>query len=268
MFLIRGTPRIIGILLLCIAFYCFSSSCFSGEVNQHKMIMCVDHYPPLQVIKPDQSVTGENVELTKEFVERMGLQLTFTDNTPFKRCLHLLKYGLVDIMAGLTDSSERREKFHMLLFDKSMLKAFFIRKGSHALDSFADLAGLSIASLRGARHFKKFDEANESYFAKVEVNTLESAFRMLARERVDAVITTDYYGDYLLKHNKELSDKIIKAKYAYSDKTHTYIAISKKSHFAKQIIQFEQVSKEMFDSGKFKQLIFEFRKKHPQYYYE
>lgn len=256
----------IGILLLFSTFCCFSSSCFSNEVQQLKIKMCIDHYPPLQVILPDHIVTGENVELTKKFVERMGLQLTFTENTPFKRCLHLLKHGLVDIMAGLTDSDERRQQFHMLLFDESMLKTFFIHKGSNAIDSFADLAGLSIATLRGAKHFKEFDYANDNYFAKVEVNTLESAFRMLARKRIDAVISTDYYGDYLLEHNKELSDKIIKAKFAYTDKTHTYIAISKKSPFAKKIIQFEHVAKEMFDSGKFKQLIFEFRKSHPQYY--
>jgi len=230
------------------------------------MKMCIDHYPPLQIILPNGSVTGENVEVTRQLVERMGLQLTFTLNTPFTRCLVLLKHGLVDIMAGLTATLERREQYHMLLFDDSMLKAFFILKGSNAIDNFDDLAGLRIASLRGAKHFKQFDNANDSLFTKVEVNTLESAFKMLAIERVDAVITTDYYGDYLLQNIKELSDKIMKAGYAYTDKTQTYIAISKKSPFAKQIIQFEQVVKEMYDSGKFNQLIFEFQKKHPDYY--
>jgi len=121
--------------------------------------------------------------VAKKLVDRMGVQLTFTSDTPFNRCLQLLKYGRVDMMVGLTDSAERREHFHMLLFDKSMFKTFFIRKCSKAIDSFADVAGLSVATLRGAKHFKQFDEATKNYFKKVEVSTLESAFLMLAIEK-------------------------------------------------------------------------------------
>ena len=74
------------------------------------------------------------------------------------------------IMAGLVDSEERRKYFHMLLFDSSMFKSFFIRKGADPINKFEDLTGLLVATLRGVKHFKKFDEADNNYFNKVEVN--------------------------------------------------------------------------------------------------
>ena len=81
--------------------------------TSYSPLMCIDHYPPLQIIHKDGHVTGENVEVARAFFKSAGFELRFTDDVPFKRCLQWLKEGKVDVVAGLIYTSERAQQFNL-----------------------------------------------------------------------------------------------------------------------------------------------------------
>jgi len=227
--------------------------------------MCVDHYPPLQVIT-DNMVTGENVEVTKQLVRKLGLELTFTSDTPFVRCLEYLKTGQVDLMAGLLRSEERAKFAHLFLYDDLTVKTFFRHRTGKEINRFEDLAGLNVAVLRGVRQFSKFDDAPLGFFNKIEVNTLPAAFGMLNKKRVDLVAATDYYGLQILNSNDVYKANIVQVAYREQSGTQVYIALSKKSPFVRQLEQFRHHAKQMFENGEFIKLIIDFQKSHPDFY--
>ncbi|XOV79409.1 MAG: substrate-binding periplasmic protein [Aestuariibacter sp.] len=230
------------------------------------LTMCIDHYPPLQMVLPGGEATGENVELTRAFAQRLGYQLKFTADTPFKRCLQWLKDGLVDVMAGLLHSPQRHLDYHMFLYDDSTVKQFFVRKNHLKITRFSDLEGLVIGVVRGSRQFELFDNAPEGMFTKVYVNTLTAAFGMLEKERVDAVVCTDYYGHNVINSHPEYKAKIIPAAYTVIDGTRVYIGLSRKSPFASELSRFQTLAEEMHQTGEFTELMRQFQIQHPEYY--
>jgi polar amino acid transport system substrate-binding protein len=260
--------KIIAFLYLCIIGAMYSPKSNSLEISSDELTMCIDHYPPLQVILADGQATGENVEVAKAFIQRIGIELAFTENTPFKRCIELLKVGRVDIMVGILDSIQRQTDFHMYLYDDMTVKAFFTRKHGPQISSFSDLKGLNIALLRGVQQSKRFDQAPRNLFNKIEVNSLLAAFSMLEVGRVDAVVCTDYYGEHILNRSTNLSSVIVKSTYTMSKDTPVFIALSKRSKFANYHKKFKKLAKEMFESDEFTKIIFDFKYNHPQYYLE
>ena len=235
-----------------------------GKINP-ALVLCVDHYPPLQVIEGER-VTGENVEVVKRLANRLEIELTFTPDTPFVRCIEYLKSGEIDLMVGLLWSAKRDEYAHLFLYDDLTIKTFFRHRHSKEINRFEDLEGLNIAVLRGVKQFAKFDNAPLGFFNKIEVNTLPAAFGMLNKRRVDAVAVTDYYGLQVLDSNEEYKKNIVQAAYREQSGTQVYIALSRKSRFVNYLDQFQQHTKEMFDGGEFIQIIIDFQKSHPEYY--
>ncbi|WP_448213422.1 substrate-binding periplasmic protein [Colwellia sp. MEBiC06753] len=234
-------------------------------VQTQPVTMCVDHYPPLQIFTPNGNVTGENVEIAKQFFSKLDINLTFTVDTPFSRCIQMLKLGKVDVMVGLLESKQRREDFEMLLYDDLTHKRFFVHKDGPTINKFSDLKQLTIATLRGVKQFKAFDE-EDKLFSKVEVSSTNAAFIMLAKGRVDAVITTDFYGEQWLAQSPEFASGIVKADFHITKDTQTYIAISKKSPLITSIDRLKAVANSMFESGEFAQIILNFQTEHPEYY--
>ncbi len=270
-----GMPFIkfaIFLVLLLLASATHSASPLQLHVAQGKdspgktLTMCIDHYPPLQVVLEDGQATGENVEIARQFTNNLGYGLRFTTDIPFKRCLQWMKDGLVDIMAGLLESEERRRDYHMFLYDDYTVKTFFVRENTIGINSFADLEGLNIAVVRGSRQFQEFDNAPDSFFNRVYVNTLPAAFGMLARGRVDAVVCTDYYGDNVIKSHPSFIGKLVRTQYSVINGTKVFIAVSRQSKLNLDITAFEQMAQQMYDSGTFKQIVREFQANNPQYY--
>lgn len=240
---------------------------FDEETHQHeKLRMCIDHYPPLQIVLENGEATGRNVEVTRAFFHRLGYDVTFTADIPFRRCLQWMKDGEVDLMTGLLESPERHRDFHMFLYDDHTVKAFFVNKDSVQINTFDDLKGLNIAVVRGSRQFEAFDNAPDDMFDKTLVNTLPAAFGMLQKGRVDAVVCTDYYGDNIIKNHPEYQGKLEKSPYQELNGTKVYIALSKKSRFAHEAQRFNSLAVEMYLSGEFKEIINTYQNRFEEYY--
>lgn len=256
------------------AFFCltlpFFLTLYSGisaaKPIDKTMTMCVDHYPPLQVIQANREATGENVEITKALVNKLGYTLDFTPDTPFLRCLLWLEDGKVDLVAGILDSPQRRKDFHLFLYDDLTIKTFFVKQGGIKINTFSDLQGLSIGVVRGVKQFAQFDDAPKNFFSLVEVNTLPAAFGMLSMGRVDAVLATDYYGQHIVQQDPLMSATIVQTEFQVNQGTQVYIALSKKSVFAKYLNDFKDTAEKMFSSGEFTQIIINFQNNYPEYY--
>jgi ABC-type amino acid transport substrate-binding protein len=151
------------------------------------------------VVLEDGQATGLNVELTRAFFNRLGYQLRFTTNIPFRRCLQWLKEGEIDVMAGSLGSEDRHRDFHMSLYDGHTVKTFFTQKNGPKINCFADLRGMNIVVVRGSKQFEQFG----NMFTKTIVNSLVAAFGMLSKGRVDAVVSTADYGDNIIKNKPD-----------------------------------------------------------------
>lgn len=245
----------------------FSSKVFAqSSDNDDTLTMCIDHYPPLQMVLPNGKATGENVEVARNFFAQLGLKLKFTSDTPFKRCLQWLKDGLVDVMVGLLDSEQRQLDYHMYLYDDVTVKSFFVRKNYITLRRFEDLRDLSVAVVRGSRQFRQFDQAPEDMFTRVYVGNLSAAFGMLEKGRVDAVVCTDYYGENVMKSHPDYMQSIVKAEYSVVDGTKNYIAVSRKSVFSKYHNELQSLAEKMHATGAFKEQVSMFQSNHPELY--
>lgn len=254
-------------IVLCLLAFTARADHFDNENHKHPTLtMCIDHYPPLQVVLEDGKATGRNVEITREFFRQMGYDLTFTTDIPFRRCLQWLKEGEVDLMSGLLGSPERHRDYHMFLYDDHTVKAFFVNKDSFKIENFNDLLGLNIAVVRGSKQFAAFDNAPSEMFTKTSVNTLAQAFGMLSKGRVDAVVCTDYYGDSIINNHPDYQGKLEKSQYQEINGTKVYIALSKNSKFAHEAQRFNSRAVEMFLSGEFSEIIKSYREEHPEYY--
>ncbi|WP_390592020.1 substrate-binding periplasmic protein [Simiduia litorea] len=227
--------------------------------------MCIDHYPPMQVIGSNGEITGENVEVAKAVFARLGVVLRFTGDTPLKRCLMMLEGGFVDVMAGLLDSPERRQTLHMFLYSDSIEKSIYVRKGSRVISKFSDLENLTIGILRGAKQFRLLDQAPAGFFQLEEVSSLDQAFKMLVRERVDAVSATNYSADLVIS-KLGFSQVIEKSSFHVLDSSPTFISISKKSALSTDIARVSEVIEDMYASGEFLRILSDFRNNNPQLY--
>lgn len=234
--------------------------------NRAQMILCVDHFPPLQIIREDGSVTGENVVVVEALITKLGYSLAFTEDTPFSRCLNQLYSGTVDLMSGLLWSEERDSNAHLFLFDGEFNKAFFVRKGGPDIRSFADLQGLRVGSLRGVRQFKEFDEASADFFDKVGVGSIDAGLRMLAAGRLDVMVCSEFYCRPALQASPQLLDKLIQSDYLHQQNTETYIGLSRRSPHEPMASELEMAARAMFDSGEFLRIIQQFQRKHSEYY--
>ncbi|BDX07878.1 hypothetical protein MACH26_33990 [Planctobacterium marinum] len=248
----------------CLTFVVITAFCFplAAKDATSTLTMCIDHYPPLQVVLPNGAATGANVEVTRQFMQHLGYKLDFTADTPFKRCLQLLKEGEVDLMAGLLDSEQRQQDYHMFLYDDHTVKAFFINNNVDDITHFSDLAGLNIGVVQGTRQFEQFDEADSTFFTRTYTDSLPIAFEMLAKGEVDAVVSTDYYGKNILARHPEYRETIRQSSYKVIDGTKVYIALSRQSEYAVDASRMNQKAIEMFLSGEFETLTIEFQKNH------
>ena len=154
--------------------------------------MCVSHFPPYQIVKPNQAPIGENIAATSYLFNKLGYEIQYTKDNSIWRCLGMLKAGKVDVMSGLLDAPERREFAHLLVYGSLSKKSLYVNQNGPTITKFADLKGLKIAVLKGIKQFEKFDNAPDDYFEKVYVNDMAAAFRVLAAGKVDVVISTEF----------------------------------------------------------------------------
>ena len=236
------------------------------KAESKKLTMCVTHFPPYQVVVEGEKPIGENIAATTHLFSKLGFTINFMKANSFWRCMAMLKTGKADLMSGLLDAPERREFAHLLAYGSLDKKIFYVNKKNANISTFSQLKGLRIAVLREVKQFSLFDNAPDGFFTKVAVSDLDAAFRVLAADRLDVVISTDFFDLEKFKNGVDGAEEIVEISVAIEGGSLLFTALSKKSQASQFAPELNALAKEMFKTGEFQKIIDEFKIKHPEYY--
>lgn len=221
----------------------------AAEPDSKTAQVCIDHYPPLQVVKSNGQVDGHNAELVELIAKHVGVRINYKTDIPFTRCLNCMRSGDCDLMVGLLDVDDRRDYMELFQYSGRSDKVFYTRANpKHMINQYEDLAGLTVGVNHGYRYFDSFD--NESkLFDKVYVDTLEQLFRMLISKRVDVIICSVTVCEAVIEQQPEWRNKVTLTAYSYTAENKTYLGLSKKSRLNIDKKQLAAVVNELFLNG-------------------
>lgn len=204
--------------------------------------------PPWKVLDDYGAPDGIDVRLLELVAERMGLEIQYAQY-PFKRGLHLLEVGEIDMMTGVLRRPEREEYLHFVEppYKAFSNKAFYVRRGEEGrITRHEDLHSLRVGTRFGANYYPRFD--NDPDIEKENVGTLALSVKMLLAGRIDAFVLTESSGDYEIRRGT-MPEVVSKAEFVYSKKQEVYMVVSKASPFAGMIEDFNEVLAELVKEG-------------------
>lgn len=155
-------------------------------------------YPPFAIVRPDGTADGFSVDLLKEVIKAVGLQV-YIVVAPWHELKESLRKGELDVLPLVSYSPERD-----LIYDFSApylrmsTVAIFVRKGEESIHGYADLKNKEVLVMRG--------DAAQEYALKTGIcdnlivtDSFDEAFLMLSKGRHDAVIIQQLVGYQLIK---------------------------------------------------------------------
>ncbi len=212
-----GMKRIFVFVLLVVIFL----SSFTFANGKTVRIGTLSDFPPycygiegsravaVETIAPGSDskvLQGYSWDVVRESFHRQGytIQLYIV---PWMRGLHYLGTGKIDVVfpAGKTVEREAVYDFSRETVDTVEITIYMRdpdMSGWHGLDG---LSGMNVSYVRGWAYGKKW-EANHQ-INKIEADTIQQSFEMLANGRVDAVVGYALPYDYVLRHTT-ISEKI------------------------------------------------------------
>ncbi len=224
----------------------------------NELIVPVEHFPPWIIVEQEE-VTGINIELIKEVARRAGLTLTFKI-CPWKRCLKMMETGEGDLMTSLLKRPEREAYMYYVEppYKTKSTKTFYVKKGNgETIRSYEDLYALQIGVVRGTKYFEPFD--SDPKLNKDGVASDVQNLRKLENGRLDGLIGTESNIDYLI-FKQGLQGKFDKTTFRWDRKLDVYMAISKKSPYARQLQAFNDIVSDLVAEGYVNQIIESFYK--------
>lgn len=244
--------------LLALGLLVFSTTLLSETTPDHskpRLVMCADHYPPFSVYDtPAGPPRGSVVDVVRLVTSELGYELTFTPNTPFRRCLRMLADGQADIMGGLLYKKERAEFMHLFQYLNYSTKSFYALKESPLMiNEFEDLNGLTIGTTLGHQYWPAFDQA-QTVFNRSSAAHVNDNFRRLLAKRIDLVIATERQALFLFATHPEYHGKFRKMPFSYTGENPVFIGLSKKSVAAKRSEAFHQIAERLRKDHTFEQV--------------
>jgi polar amino acid transport system substrate-binding protein len=172
---------------------------------------------------------GAAEEIVGTALSRIGLAHEVRFAGPFKRMLAAAEAGEIDIVV---ESKRLPEREIFLAYSPQPIFinsiAIFYHKGrTLRLHRREDLIGLRGGIVLGNRFGGDFDEFLQTRLSYETVPHFESAFNMLAEDRLDYFVTSYYPGMFYLKRH-HLQEKFLTAPF-FAVQTENFVAMSKKS---------------------------------------
>ncbi|MCJ8297449.1 MAG: transporter substrate-binding domain-containing protein [Pseudomonadales bacterium] len=165
----------------------------------------VADFPPYMMQDTQDNWTGLDVELAKAVFDEAQCEVKYT-LMPWKRGLHLLKHGGVDMISGLSFNRERDKYTYFIgpMRDES-IGLIVDRDSQYQLTELEDLKSLPkrIGYLRGVYYGASFAEKYQSdteFAGKFETADNEDTnWLKLQNRRLSAIATDKYNGIYKLR---------------------------------------------------------------------
>ncbi|MGB1238572.1 MAG: substrate-binding periplasmic protein [Pseudomonadales bacterium] len=174
--------------------------------------------------------TGMDSDLVAELFHRLGLPFEIKEY-PFKRAMHNLQKGKVDLLftAFKTPEREAFALYPRVPLGYAPYSLFVPRDSRFKYEKLEDLSGKVIGKGLGYSAGPFFDQAIKSgIFTLEESSTDIGNFKKLLEGRTDAVAQSFYHGHYLLQQTG-LADKIMSLPKHLGEPIPYYLIISKAS---------------------------------------
>jgi len=237
------------IILIHLVFIIGFSVSTHKAIASDELVVAFSELPPLKIIK-NATFEGPYAQILREIAKRLSLNLKFIE-CPLVRCLSFIKSGKADIVIGVKKDVSRSDYIHFINtpIRVSRTKVFYIKKESkNKISKYEDLYNIGIIGTKAqAKYFARFD--NDDNLIKYPVAYTLQNFHMLVKGRIDALIIAKDQGEYFsskpsFKGNVEL------AEYFYRDYQHSYIGVSKKSPYMRNITELNSTVSKMSENGR------------------
>jgi polar amino acid transport system substrate-binding protein len=157
-------------------------------------------YPPMEYFGADGSLLGFDVDLAKALAEKLNLQVKFID-TAWENILTGLDEGRYDIVADVTVTPERQEKYNFTRPYVNTFLAVVTRKGSPIkIDKPEDLAGYRVA-FQGDTTAQNYAERLNNQginFTLFSYDKINNCFDDLKLDRVDLIVVDNLVAYYYM----------------------------------------------------------------------
>ena len=206
-----------------------------------------DTWPPFRMQDGEGKLTGLDIDVLDQLSQRTGLRFE-VQRAPWARGLAALQNGKADLMTGLAKTPEREGYIHYLPQPYYACAPRFYAAPAQvkALQSYSQLAGLTIGHVLESAYFEPFD--SDQQLRKTAVNTESQLLEMLVRGRLQAVIGTDCQVDYELR-DARWNGRIAKAAFQPEARTDLYIGFSRQRGLQAQYQQVTQALAQMQAEG-------------------
>jgi len=159
----------------------------------------INNWYPFVYRDKNDELTGTLPDAAKLALDRIGLTLEIQKDLPWKRILHQLEVGELDMVLGVYWNAERAKKFlYSELLGKDEIRVFVKKGNEFPLASFEDLIGRIGLKLLGGSYGDEFATERLDFN---EIPKSDQIIRMINRERSDYGILGYIEG---LKHIKNL----------------------------------------------------------------
>ncbi|MCC5827381.1 transporter substrate-binding domain-containing protein [Alkalimonas sp.] len=223
----------------------------AAQATLPELEWCLDDYPNRHHYPDQGSPYGPTVDFMFELARRADIQLRFSPNTPFARCVRLMEQGKTDLMVRLKTSAERERFMFMLPFAEAQAEILVLHKDSPDITTLAELNRLNLIVIRGYTYHSEMINIIARHPRSIVVDSIDIGLQMLLMNRGDALVTdADYF--YRRTHDKpEYQDQLKLASLSFEEaEPHfMHLALSKASPHAHLKARLEQAIASMIADG-------------------
>ncbi|PQJ55058.1 substrate-binding periplasmic protein [Psychrosphaera saromensis] len=203
----------------------------------------VIHSEPLGYVNDTGQVTGVQVDIINAIAKYSNLCIN-TFLMPYPRIWQGIELGKHD--GGIVFRSQSRSYMVDYVAKIRAVKVAVVARKPIVLNSYDDLAGISIAVRRGVHLSERFD--SDSELAIMEVNQYEQVIKMLMHDRVDAVAGSAFVLHYVLRTNNGLGKVDFSKKLNLGEKEQ-WVQLSKKSKHTDKIPALNNAVQALINDG-------------------
>jgi polar amino acid transport system substrate-binding protein len=212
----------------------------------------VNDAPPYRILGMANGApvySGIYIDILRLIAEDVGLQLEFTE-LPFARAFRVMEAGGADIMLGPNRNAERETYLRYLEPPLPREPKIFLQlPGTAPVRDYGDLNGLSIAVLRGARYFDRFDA--DATLEKIAMDDYAAALRLVAAGRADAAVMPELQALWLLRTSGSVL-RIAPYRLPGSD---SYIVLARSSPLLRQAPAMEAALRRIMANGAIRRIL-------------
>lgn len=169
--------------VLLLAFFALSAGPVSAEKRQVVAAVLRD-FPPLYQTGPSGQPEGFAIDILNAVARDADLSVSYLQVNNWGEAMNLLRGGKIDLIPGIGVSPERGEEFLLSGSIETIPVSWFVRTGSHQIQSVADIRGKTVAVLEQGVASEVL--ASNPDFTLRSYITLEQALFDLLAGNVDA----------------------------------------------------------------------------------